>query len=205
MNHPFLKLIKANIQETELAEAFEGLYERLTPNEQVGVRIAATESEAPFVYDQATRLIADFEGFSPTYYLSDPNDPRSGTYGHGFEYRTDGTRVQPGDTITETESLARLREEVIKLNDRLLKEIPDAIHLPTYCYIALISFAFNVGTYFYGANGFNTISKALENKLWDQVPEALMLYVNQGTAVEAGLIKRRNKEASLWLKGLKTQ
>jgi hypothetical protein len=62
----------------------------------------------------------------------------------------------------------------------------------------LISFAYNLGTGFYGATGFETISKRLRERDWGAVPEALLLYRNPGTNVEAGLKRRRIAEGNLW-------
>jgi hypothetical protein len=69
---------------------------------------------------------------------------------------------------------------------------------------ALISFAYNLGPGFYGAAGFETISKRLREKDWNAVPAALELYRNPGTNVEAGLLRRRRDEGALWAKGLTT-
>ena len=63
---------------------------------------------------------------------------------------------------------------------------------------ALLSFAYNLGANFYGGENFNTISLVLRNKEWAKVPDALYLYRNPGTAVEAGLARRRIAEGNLW-------
>jgi hypothetical protein len=67
---------------------------------------------------------------------------------------------------------------------------------------ALISFAYNLGAGFYGAEGFETISKRLREKDWAAVPDALLLYRNPGTNAEAGLKRRRIAEGKLWREGL---
>ena len=63
---------------------------------------------------------------------------------------------------------------------------------------ALISFAFNVGAYFHGLPGFRTISRALENREWSRVPDALLLYRNPGSHFEVGLRRRRIEEGRVW-------
>jgi lysozyme len=63
---------------------------------------------------------------------------------------------------------------------------------------ALLSFAYNLGADFYGGSNFNTITKCLKNKEWGKVPDALYLYRNPGTNVEAGLARRRKAEGNLW-------
>jgi lysozyme len=64
---------------------------------------------------------------------------------------------------------------------------------------ALLSFAYNLGADFYGAGGFNTITSRLKNKEWNLVPDALYLYRNPGSNVEAGLARRRKAEGNLWI------
>ena len=64
---------------------------------------------------------------------------------------------------------------------------------------ALLSFSYNLGAHFYGSPGFNTISACLTDRAWDEVPAALMLYVNPGSAVEAGLKRRRKAEGEMWI------
>ena len=63
---------------------------------------------------------------------------------------------------------------------------------------ALLSFAYNLGGSFYGSGDFNTITKRLKNKEWDKVPDALYLYRNPGSNVEAGLARRRKSEGECW-------
>ena len=63
---------------------------------------------------------------------------------------------------------------------------------------ALLCFAYNVGAAFYGGSNFATITKVLKNKEWSKVPDALYLYRNPGTRVEAGLARRRKAEGTLW-------
>jgi GH24 family phage-related lysozyme (muramidase) len=63
---------------------------------------------------------------------------------------------------------------------------------------ALTSFGWNLGARFFGSPGFNTISACLSDRAWGEVPAALMLYVNPGSAFEAGLRRRREAEGRLW-------
>lgn len=63
---------------------------------------------------------------------------------------------------------------------------------------ALLSFAYNLGANFYGSSDFSTISRVLREKEWNKVPDALYLYRNPGTSVEAGLSRRRIAEGDLW-------
>ena len=63
---------------------------------------------------------------------------------------------------------------------------------------ALLSFAYNLGAYFYGGDNFQTITRVLKHKEWEKVPDAMYLYRNPGTSVEAGLTRRRQAEGDLW-------
>ena len=64
---------------------------------------------------------------------------------------------------------------------------------------ALLSFAYNLGSGFYGSSGFNTITSNLSQKNWKAIPETLKLYRNPGSNVEAGLLRRRVAEGKLWI------
>jgi lysozyme len=64
---------------------------------------------------------------------------------------------------------------------------------------ALLCFAYNLGADFYGHPDFNTITRTLKNKEWSKVPDALYLYRNPGSNVEAGLARRRKAEGKLWI------
>ena len=65
---------------------------------------------------------------------------------------------------------------------------------------ALLSFSYNLGARFYDSSGFNTISRVLRNREWNNVPKVLYLYRNPGTNVEKGLARRRTAEGNLWKK-----
>ena len=64
----------------------------------------------------------------------------------------------------------------------------------------LLSFSYNLGANFYGSSDFNTITRVLREKKWNEVPKALELYRNPGTNVEKGLLRRRIAEGALWSK-----
>jgi lysozyme len=60
-----------------------------------------------------------------------------------------------------------------------------------------------LGAGFYGSSDFNTITRVLREKKWNEVPAALELYRNPGSSVENGLRRRRIAEGKLWTEGLK--
>ena len=62
---------------------------------------------------------------------------------------------------------------------------------------ALLDFGWNVGIHFYGAPGFDTITRNLKTHDWSAVPNTLLLYCNPGTNVEEGLRRRRKAEGHM--------
>lgn len=146
----------------------------------------------------ALKIIKEFEGC----YLKAYPDPLSGgdpwTIGYGTTRYQNGQRVRRGDQITQMEADLELRHEVDEIAARLSHTVPYWAEMNDNQKSALISFAYNLGSSFYGASGFATISGALRDKRWSDVPNAFMLYRNPGTNVEAGLKRRRTAEGKLW-------
>ena len=147
----------------------------------------------------ALKIISEFEGCRLKAYP----DPLSGgepwTIGVGCTRYPDGRAVRPGDVITQAEADQMLRLEVDRTAAVLAKRIPYWGEMNANQKSALISFAFNLGAGFYNSSGFGTISGALRDKRWEDVPTALLLYRNPGTNVEAGLKRRRVAEGKLWM------
>ena len=148
--------------------------------------------------ERGVDLIKEFEGCHLKAYY----DPLTGglpiTIGWGSTRRKDGTRFMIGNTITQDEAddllYYQLRREFLPS----LQKIPYWSEMTDGQRGALLSFAYNLGAGFYGGSNFNTITKCLKNKEWDKVPDALYLYRNPGTNVEAGLSRRRKAEGNLW-------
>ncbi|WP_094556963.1 C39 family peptidase [Synechococcus sp. 1G10] len=163
------------------------------------------------VPQQAIALIKEFEGchrLKPSDNLVHAYpDPLSGgdpfTIGWGTTVYPDGRKVQPSDSITKEDAdkfFATTLQE--KYWEPLSKKVPGWGEINDLMQSALCSFAYNLGVDFYGSGGFNTISACLREKRWDDVPSALMRYVNPGSNVEAGLRRRRDAEGDLWRQGL---
>lgn len=146
----------------------------------------------------ALKLIQQFEGC----HLDAYPDPASGgepwTIGWGTTRYTDGRKVAKGNKINRIEADMLLRQEVDRIADKLRTTVPFWVAMADHQKCALVSFAYNLGSGFYGAAGFETISKRLKDKDWARVPDALLLYRNPGTNVEAGLKRRRIAEGDLW-------
>ena len=149
-------------------------------------------------YAPAVKLIKEFEGFHFDAYA----DPLHGwsvpTIGYGTTRYQDGRKVQRGDKINVIEAEDLLDGEIAKIAKHLSTVIPHWNGMLVTQQSALISFAYNLGTNFYGKAGFETITAKLRDKAWANVPAALKLYRNPGTPAEAGLLRRRTAEAALW-------
>lgn len=144
-------------------------------------------------------LIKEFEGCELEAYP----DPGTGgtpiTIGYGATYKKDGSAWHLGDRITQQEAEEML--EYMVNNDFLpsLEMIPTWREMNSNQQGAILSFSWNCGAGFYNGDGFGSISRALSDRqYWGNVPTALMLYVNPGTNVEAGLRRRRKAEGDLW-------
>ena len=145
----------------------------------------------------AVALIAEFEGFRPTVY---DDGVGVATIGYGSTFYLDGRSVTWNDgPITEPQA-RRMMEQIAEKNfwNVLKVTIPYWEEMSDGQRGALLSFGYNLGAHFYGSPGFNTISAVLRDRAWNEVPGAFRLYVNPGTAVEAGLRRRREAEIELW-------
>jgi hypothetical protein len=87
---------------------------------------------------------------------------------------------------------------VDRIAEKLRATVPYWVQMADHQKCALISFAYNLGSGFYGTTGFETISRELREKDWAAVPDALLLYRNPGSNVEAGLKRRRIAEGDIW-------
>ena len=143
-------------------------------------------------------LIKEFEDFSSTAYY----DPGTGnlpiTIGYGSTRNFDGKPFKITDTINIQLANSLLEHQLQNQFLPALQKIPYWGEMNANQQGAILSFAYNLGANFYGSPDFNTITRVLKNKEWDKVPEALKLYRNPGTNVEAGLLRRRVAEAKLW-------
>jgi lysozyme len=147
------------------------------------------------------KLVKEFEGCRLNAYP----DPLSGglpiTIGWGSTRDKNGKPFQMGDKITQAEADELLIEEAKHHFLPALRKIPHWNEMSDGKRGALLSFAYNLGAGFYGGDNFNTITRVLKNKEWDKVPDALYLYRNPGSNVEAGLARRRKAEGEAWKKG----
>ena len=194
-------------------------YYKDTPNQQAAIKILEEMAPVTLMVDNSTwvlkfreaepvpdsvvpaaalDIIAEFEGFVPTVY---DDGVGVATIGYGSTFYLDGRRVAWGDpAITEPEARKMMESICEKDFWNVIKNtIPYWEEMNDDQRSALCSFAYNLGSHFFGNPGFNTISACLSDKAWGEVPAALMLYTNPGSSVEAGLRRRREAEGKLWV------
>ena len=129
-------------------------------------------------------------------------DPLSGnlpiTIGWGSTKDLNGKPFKLGQKITQKVAddllISQIKNEFLPK----LSKIPYWSEMTDGKRGALLSFAYNLGSGFYGSGNFSSITARLKNKEWDKVPDALYLYRNPGSNVEAGLARRRKAEGKLW-------
>ena len=154
----------------------------------------------PGTLQLAASLIEQFEGVELEAYRDPIGIP---TICAGITRYPSGKPVAMGDVcspdVCKMYLVGLLRDEFIPGVSR----IPGFGSLSERRQAVLLSFAWNLGGRFYGAEGFETISDALKRGFSDpsaykEVPAALLLYDKAGGKPLAGLTKRRQTEASLW-------
>ena len=148
-------------------------------------------------YRLAFDLIQRFEGCRLTSYPDPGTGGAPWTIGWGSTY-IDGKPVKPNQTITQVKADQALLGEVARIAQVLSLKVPGWSRLNINQRSALISFSFNVGAHWYGSPGFSTISRTIKDGGLKDVPWALLLYINPGTNVTAGLRRRRIAEGVLW-------
>jgi len=182
----------------EWAEIFRGKKTSAAPAPAAAAAPVTGGDDVPMM---GIKLIKEFEGC----HLKAYPDPLSGglpiTIGWGSTRKKDGSAFKLGDQITQQEADELLISQCKNQFLPALRKIPHWNEMSDGKRGALLSFAYNLGAGFYGGANFNTITKRLKNKEWDLVPDALYLYRNPGSNVEAGLARRRKAEGESWKKG----
>jgi len=170
-------------------------------------KVEEKKSDAGVLPKAGIELIKQFEGLhvqKDDGMIHAYPDPLSGnlpiTIGWGSTKDIDGSLFSLGDKISREKADIllehQLRSDYLSV---LEKTIPYWDDMNDNQHGALLSFAYNLGAYFYGGDNFQTITRVLKLKEWDKVPDALYLYRNPGTAVEEGLRRRRIAEGDLWV------
>lgn len=195
----FFKFYKDTAEQKEavalLQEAMPATLKRDKSAWVIKYREAPVKSDSGIPQD-AVDLIKEFEGFRSSVY---DDGVGVATIGYGATFYENGQKVGWNDQpITEARG-----EELLKYHLEYFWGTQE-VTIPYWSEMSdgkrgcLLSFSFNCGANFYGSSGFNTITGCLKDKRWSDVPNALLLYVNPGSAVEAGLRRRREAEIQLW-------
>ncbi|MBW4670379.1 MAG: glycoside hydrolase family protein [Cyanomargarita calcarea GSE-NOS-MK-12-04C] len=121
------------------------------------------------------------------------------TIGWGSTKKRDGSPWFLGESISQQESDELLIYQLENNYLPDLEKIPCWHELNTNQQGALLSFGYNLGSKFFGAPGFNSITRVLESRNWSEIKETFIKYRNPGTNVEEGLLARRQAEAELFL------
>ena len=181
--------------------AWSYAWELLSDEEQMAFLDKFRSDPAPkatSMWQQASALIRTFEGFESTAYPDPATGDKPWTLGWGFTSLND-TLIKKGDSISREDADALLDNWIeTKVVPALAKTVPGWKTLPLARQNALVSFAWNVGWHFCGSSDFVSISRCLRESNYDAVPAAMMLYINPGSNVEAGLRRRREAEGKLW-------
>ena len=147
----------------------------------------------------AIPLIKKFEGC----YLKAYPDPLTGnlpiTIGYGSTKKRDGSNWKLGESITEQEADDLLMLQLENSYLPPMQKIPVWNELNANQQGALLSFGYNLGANFYGSSNFKSMTRVLTDKKWDEIEETFLKYRNPGSNVEAGLKRRRQAEAKLFL------
>ena len=130
-------------------------------------------------------FVAVHEDFRERAYLPTPND----TFTIGFGSTKD---VKPGQTITVTRGLIRLKEDATEA-EQAVKKCAD-VPMFQYEYDAWVSFTFNVGG---GAFCKSTAARLLNEGKYAEACAQMSRWVYQGDQVLPGLVKRREAERAL--------
>jgi len=154
----------------------------------------------PETLSLAIQEIEKFEGIELEAYLDPIGVP---TICAGLTRYPNGSPVRMGDVCTADVCKGYLRQMLDNEFVPAMAKIPGWSKLGPKRQAVLLSFAWNLGAKFYGSPGFETISRVLREgadkpEVYQQMSNALELYVKAGNRTLPGLVNRRKAEAALW-------
>lgn len=150
--------------------------------------------------DKATEVAAalcrPFEGLRLKPYICPAGYP---TLGYGTVWKPDGTKVTMDDPPISKETAEEWLMHELRHNylPGVLKASPGLLTRPV-ALGAITDFAYNLGVARYRGS---TLRRRIDAGDWDEAAEQLMLWVRGGGKVLPGLVKRRQAERELLLKG----
>jgi lysozyme len=157
----------------------------------------APVDDIPAAVAVALPLVKEFEGCRLEAYPDPETGGEPWTIGWGSTTYGDGARVQQSDRISQELADALLAGRLERDGHMLAQRIPGWQKLVVDQQAALLLFSYNCGPSWFGSTGFSTLTSRLQAGELEQVPAALMLYVNPGGPTEAGLRRRCKAEAAL--------
>jgi GH24 family phage-related lysozyme (muramidase) len=189
---------------SELRDLWKAAVETKAPKAQVPQpwteQPATAVTGLPPAVAVALPLVKEFEGCRLTAYPDPETGAEPWTIGWGSTAYADGRPVRQGERISQQQADALLHTQLMHDATELAAALPpeswQALNVNQRA--ALISFSYNCGPYWFGSPGYTTLTRHIRTQAWEQVPAALMLYVNPGGPSEAGLRRRRKAEAALW-------
>lgn len=150
----------------------------------------------------AAQLIETFEGIETEAYLDPVGIP---TICAGLTKYPNGDPVRMGDECDSRICRAHLMALLEKEYLPAMQKIPGWAQFGVRRQTVLLSFAWNLGAKFYGATGFESITRVLRDganrpEVYAEMPHALNLYVNAAGKPLPGLVNRRRLEGEIWMK-----
>lgn len=154
----------------------------------------------PGALQLAASLIEQFEGVELEAYRDPIGIP---TICAGITRYPNGRPVAMGDVCSADVCSLYLMELLRSQYIPGIAKIPNSSRLSANRQAVLLSFAWNLGANFYGAEGFETITSVLQRgaqspAAYREMPAALELYCKAGGQELAGLKQRRHQEGLLW-------
>jgi len=149
----------------------------------------------------ALSLIREQEGCSLEAYPDAITGGEPWTIGWGSTTYEDGSKVKPGDRITQDkadEMLLDFTKKNLATQERRI-ETWSKMNVPQKA--ALLSFGYNLGVNWYGGSRFTTITANIKKEQWSAVPKTLEKYIDPGSPAEAGLLERRKAEGRVFAQG----
>lgn len=146
--------------------------------------------------DDCLKIIRAYEDFRQQAYLCPAG---KWTYGYGFTFKSDGSPVRKGDTITLEAAEERLKKLVNDVAIDLYVALPRA-EFTQQQLDALVSFIFNVGIGKFRGSSIYRVWKSGHSQAPDMT-DLFMRWIYAAGKVQGGLVKRRATEAHLYLTG----
>ena len=141
--------------------------------------------------EEGLQIIKDSEGFRMDAYLCPAG---IATIGWGSTYYANGNKVKLGESITREQADDELLFEI----NRCIPQIKSVVKVPlnNNQLSALVSFVYNLGI---GKFSKSTLLRKLNKGDYDGAANEFIRWTKAGGVVLPGLVKRRDREKSLFL------